>query len=246
MIDNFFAVRDPPCSSSKTVQQLTPRAHRLYKRGRNFQSVISVYKKRTASLRKRLSMACRLSIKLHHNKMALRPEAVNFCIQQLSRRQTKSSKGYRFTQEEKLLSLALYKTSGASYRFLAKWFKLPSLRTLSKMLYNVNLDEGISDLIIENLKESVRSLKQHEKLCILMFDEMALMPAVSFNKRADSLIGVDDEGNIADHALVFMIRGVTRKWKQTVAYSFCKSTTKPAQLKSMIKSLVRKLRDAGG
>lgn len=51
------------------------------------------------------------------------------------------------------------------------------------------------------------------KLCILMFDEIALKPHFDYNRRKDSVIGFVNNGKkveekIADHALVFMIRGV--------------------------------------
>lgn len=89
------------------------------------------YKTQLSSLRRRLKFA------EQHVDIAnsgLRSEAINFCLQQLNHKTVKS-KGVRFTNNEKLMALALYKTSGPGYRFLSKWFKLPSRRTLTRLLH---------------------------------------------------------------------------------------------------------------
>lgn len=227
-----------------TSLQLTPRARYLYKRARNLQGTVGVYKKRVSLLQKQLSSARRVSSFIcNPKKRALRNEAVKFCLQQLSRSHVKN-KGQRYSLDEKLLSLAIYKTSGPAFRFLSKWFCLPSKRTMSKLLQNIDIKEGTSPLVMTNLKNCVKKLKEKERLCTLLFDEMALTPSIMYKKLADNVIGMAD-GKIADHVLVFMVRGVTRKWKQTVAYRFCKSSTSPQQLRLMLKSLIRELREAG-
>lgn len=43
---------------------------------------------------------------------------------------------------------------------------------------------------------------------------------------------------LADHALVFMIRGITKKNKQPVAYSFCQGATKQEELVKQLKSVI--------
>jgi hypothetical protein len=64
-----------------------------------------------------------------------------------------------------------------------------------------------------------------------MFDEMSIRENLHFNQKFDCIEGFENRGNqgrtqnIADHALVFMIRGQCRKWRQPVAYCFtCGST----------------------
>lgn len=50
---------------------------------------------------------------------------------------------------------------------------------------------------------------------------------------------------IADHALVFMISCIIRKFKQPVLFTFCEGTTATDDLVRLIKEVVRKVRKAG-
>jgi hypothetical protein len=65
-----------------------------------------------------------------------------------------------------------------------------------------------------------------------MSDEMSVRENLCFNQKFDCIEGFEDFGsqgrtcNIANHALVFMIRGLCRKWKQPVAYYFLCGSTK--------------------
>jgi hypothetical protein len=43
---------------------------------------------------------------------------------------------------------------------------------------------------------------------------------------AEGLEDCGSQGNIANHALVFMVYGLCRKWKQPVAYYFTRGSTK--------------------
>lgn len=220
--------------------KLTPKAKTLYKTARRFRNIVSVYKKRSLSFKRRLRLA-----EKHFavSNTGLKSEAVQFCLQQLSRKATKR-RGMRYSLEEKLMALALYKTSGHGYRFLSKLFHLPSRRTLSRLLEGIPIESGINDLLMENLKKSSKNLKDREKLCMVMFDEISLMPHVSYNKHTQKIIGIQD-GKICDHALVFMVRGVTKKWKQTISYTFCSGSTKATEIKKLLTSIIQKLKIAG-
>lgn len=65
----------------------------------------------------------------------------------------KSAKGRRFTVDDKVLSLALYKQSGSEYRFLSNIFTLPSTVTLMKLLNSIPIEPGFNSLIFNGLKE---------------------------------------------------------------------------------------------
>jgi len=63
-----------------------------------------------------------------------------------------------------------------------------------------------------------------------LFDEVCLSSGLSYDSVTDQIDGFVDTGysksqNIADHALVFMVRGIKKKFKQPIAYSFCKGAT---------------------
>jgi hypothetical protein len=89
------------------------------------------------------------------------------------------------------------------------------------------------------------------KICILMFDEIASSPGLQQNSRTDSIEGFVDYGGsnrrlaFADHALTFMLKRIHKKWKQTVCFTFCEGTTSTDQLASILKEVVRHVRKCG-
>lgn len=88
------------------------------------------------------------------------------------------------------------------------------------------------------------------KYCTLIFDEMAISANLSYDKHNDTIKGLCDDGVertkcFADHVLVFMVRGIFKKYKQPVAYSFCAGTTKTGNLKNQIKVILKKVLATG-
>lgn len=162
----------------------------------------------------------------------------------------KKKMGRRFTKNEKVMALALYKQGPRSYRWLRRFFVLPSPLTLSRMITRAALKPGINEDLFQQLKSKVDKMKDTDKLCILLFDEIALAPHFDYSKRRDCLTGFVDDGKnrkrkIADHALVFMIRGIFRNYKQPLAYTFCASTTSSMEIVTQIKTIIRKLKSIG-
>lgn len=79
---------------------------------------------------------------------------------------------------------------------------------------------------------------------------MALEPSLTYSKKDDFIFGFENFGNtkncrFSDHVLVFLLRGINRKWKQPVAYYFCQSTTKTSQLVVCIKEVIAAIQSTG-
>lgn len=105
---------------------------------------------------------------------------------------------------------------------------------------------GINQRVVENLKKVTKKLSNAEKYCCILFDEMSIQPGLHYNKYKDVLEGFVTYGEekycrLADHALVFMIQGIFRKWKQPLAFMFSEGSVSSAQLAVLIKKIVRKL-----
>jgi hypothetical protein len=71
-----------------------------------------------------------------------------------------------------------------------------------------------------------------------------------FNQKLDCIEGFEDYGTertcrIANHALLFMVRGLHRKWKQPVAYYFIRGSTKANLLERFLKEVLGACQDAG-
>ena len=69
-------------------------------------------------------------------------------------------------------------------------------------------------------------------------------------KNRTIIIGFQDWGNartdkFADHALVFILRGIKKNWIIPLSYNFCKSSTSPVQLTRYIREIVKGVTTAG-
>lgn len=95
--------------------------------------------------------------------------------------QTVKPRDRRFSLQDKILSLSILKNSPKAYRFLSTIFALPSKKTLTNLLNHITFEAGINDHIIKNLTHQATRLKPNDRLCSLVFDEMAIEPATAYN-----------------------------------------------------------------
>ncbi|XP_076663559.1 uncharacterized protein LOC143366382 [Andrena cerasifolii] len=82
-----------------------------------------------------------------------------------------------------------------------------------------------------------------------MWDEVPLMLNVQYCAEKDKLVGRKDWGTnhtskYAEHALVFMLRGIKTGWKTPVTYNFWTAQTTYEQLIHCIKEVVRAVTEA--
>ena len=144
------------------------------------------------------------------------------------------SKAITWSSETIQQCLAVRSVVGAKgYEYMHKLhFPFPSYRTLCRKIQNLPFAPGIQYDVLGLLKQKMRGREEHEKLCALLVDEMQLKRRVEYDKSTKQMVGyvspetlpggVDnsEERQLAVHALVFMLRGLTVAWKQTVAYLY--------------------------
>ena len=83
-------------------------------------------------------------------------------------------------------------------------------------------------------------------------DEMSLKSNLHYDIRSDRIIGYEDFGvqnddrdKMATSALVFMVRGIARNWKQPITYYFTASTCKANQIHNLLLDCLNNLHDIG-
>lgn len=234
---------------SKT--KLTPKCKSLYADSLILRRRLRSESLKAKTFKQRLKAAETMSEKYIFDNLSdkLSPAATLFTNLQI-RETRKKNKGRRFTLDEKLLSLSLYKKSPKSYRLLSSLFTLPSRRLLSTMLSKVPIETGLSPLLMEVLKENVKKLKPKERYCTLMFDEVNLSTEIHYNEALGRIDGFENNGHFttqqfADHALLFMVKGITKNFKQPIAYTFVKGATNKHQLCALIKEVVSSVQNTG-
>lgn len=157
------------------------------------------------------------------------------------------SKGRRWTEDVKLLSLSLYYHSPHAYRFLSSIFHLPTVRSLQRFIQGVSVVPGIHESVLQALKAKVSLIPKEGRFVTLSFDEMSLKSTISYNCSQDKLIGFEDFGSfgnsskIVTSALVFMVRGITVPFRQPIGYFLVHETAKPSLVSDIIRDSISKL-----
>jgi len=86
-------------------------------------------------------------------------------------------------------------------------------------------------------------LKKLDRYCSIVFDEIALSPSLQYTDGNIKVIGFKDLGgpycssDFVDKALVFMIRGSRKKFKQQIAFYLTNSTIDGTNLSIIIKNI---------
>ncbi|KAL8560470.1 hypothetical protein ACOMHN_050848 [Nucella lapillus] len=126
------------------------------------------------------------------------------------------------TEKEAMeLCLAVYFRSTSAYAVLRYvWFQLPHPRTLRRRFSTVLTGVGLCQSLFEMMRLRTLVLEEHEKRVTLSLDGMTVTKALTYSHHRDELVGFVNCGEhhqsdeIADQAILVMIRGLTLKWKQ--------------------------------
>lgn len=86
-----------------------------------------------------------------------------------------------------------------------------------------------------------------------MFDEVNLSTEIHYNEELGRIDGFENNGHFttqqfANHALLFMVKGITKNFKQPIAfnqYTFVKGATNKHQLCALIKEVVSSVQNTG-
>jgi hypothetical protein len=161
------------------------------------------------------------------------------------------STGYRFDDRIKSFVLQLKGISPKAYRILRKIFKLPSFKTLTDLLNKINIRPGFHPAVFEALREQAKGMSPLDKMVIVPFDEMSLKQNISYDPKKEEVEGLEDMGEgirgekVANHASVFMARGITKNWKQPIGYFLSNSTMSPKNIQQKMVEGIKKLQSVG-
>ncbi|KAF0705011.1 Uncharacterized protein FWK35_00030365, partial [Aphis craccivora] len=235
----------------KNCSQLTPRwqkfyhiTKKLFKQSRRDGVKNQLFKDRLKSVER---FTDEFLISKYSHKMSA---TASMFMRLQVRETTKSGRGHRFSMDEKMFSLSLYIKSPKCYRMLSTLFTLPYKRTLNALLSTVTIRPGICSLVMDVLKENVKKLKPIERYCSILFDEMCLSSGLNYNSSVDIIEGFVDFGthrnqNFGDHVLVYMVRGIKKKFKQPISYTFFQGATNQYELVRQLKEVIAEIHKTG-
>ena len=94
-------------------------------------------------------------------------------------------------------------------------------------------------------------MENTSKLCVLTFDEISIKEGLAYQPDTDEVEGFENLGSVgrtkfvANHALVFMLRGISANWKQPLGYFLCSGTIKASVQRSLLFECLDKVKEAG-
>ena len=159
--------------------------------------------------------------------------------------------GRRYSNFQKEFALSLYFCSSKAYKYCSRFVPLPTIRSIKIWLNKIQIKPGFNENIFLLLSNRVKNLKEQDKVCSLLLDEMSIKANLSYDQSHDKIAGFEDYGEfgsgkqIANNALVFMVKGIAKKWKQPIAYFLSKNAASAEQLQTLISVAIEKLNSIG-
>ena len=114
---------------------------------------------------------------------------------------------------------------------------------------NIDIHSGFNEFILEAFRFKTSSMSSQDKVVAVAFDEMSIRKAPTYDQGRDAIEGIAEAPtkthDIADHALVFMVRGLCSKWKQPVGYFLSSGPMRGLEMKMLLLMCIDKLHDIG-
>lgn len=216
--DSFLVIHD---TTPKSTSKYKPRVVRTPKTKKILQ-----LKAKYRILEKKLNACQKKKSNMPHLKDLLNATQYEFVLSQLKAAKVKDKRGRRWSPKDKSMALNIYLHSPSAYSILRKFFAFPCKNTLQRSTGRIGKKEGLCPKVLDILTAKSKKMDPKDKLCTLVFDEMAIKSYLSYNADLDSVDGFESakrqDGTapqLATQALVFMIRGICKNWKQV--YIIC-------------------------
>ena len=112
--------------------------------------------------------------------------------------------------------------------------KMPSVSTLNNFIRGIPTTVGFPDSIFQLLDVKSGALPANARYCVITVEEMSLNTELCYDRASDPVTGLvelpEKRLKPRNQALVFMVKGVSIKWKQTVGFFFASSAAGAADL----------------
>lgn len=180
------------------------------------------------------------------------PKAHVDFIEMQIRNSSKSKNGRRYNFNEKSMLLGMYKKGPKSYRSFSNVLSLPTKQTLSQHASRIHahFQPGINANLMKFMKETVSKMTAKERICCISWDEVTLAPELDYSKANDCVegfvdVGKESEKDFTNHALTFMVRGIAKRFKQSIAYFLTRPQIKGHEVAELIILVIEAILETG-
>lgn len=230
---------------TKILRQITPKSKKI----RSLRVTIAKLKRRLISNRNvKRNFSIPYILEILKNKLPYRQYV--YVASQI-RHYERSPYGRRWTLHDKAFALSVYLKSPSAYQALCRHLNLPTVRTLRQSMSGIGSAPGFCPVLFESIKNSAKKMTMLEKFCTLSFDEIYIKSALHYNQHLDWVSGYEcfdinnnTSNKLATNALVFMIRGLSKSWKQPIGYFFSSHSTPASMLKKLLFQAFEKILQA--
>lgn len=144
---------------------------------------------------------------------------------QIKRLARKNRRGVKWTTEEIRQGLTFKMKMGTSaYNDWVQTYPiLPSVRSLQEAVQFIRFDAGLLHEMFDMLDFLSQKLPDFERDCELVLDEIQLEESVRYDHALKKMVGnatLEGHSGVAKKALLFIIAGISRRWKVPVAVEF--------------------------
>ena len=133
-------------------------------------------------------------------------------------------------------------------------YPLPAYRTLCNRMQDIPMRPGLQKDLIDFVFLKLKNFPDKDHDCVLSLDEVQVRKCIQYDKGLNSFIGYvseeiypkqlnDPTHQLATHVLVFMIRGISMRWKQVIGYFFTGDSVTGPTLWSLVKKTIILLGD---
>lgn len=141
--------------------------------------------------------------------------------------------------------------SPKAYRYLSSVFSLSKKFQCSPLASKISIQVGWSKQSLTVLKKRAETMSKEGILYDNVFDAMTIKESLHFDQASDSIIGREDLGDHGkslkqtNHALVFVVKGLFRKWKRVLGQFFVLGGIDTGKLKNLYETAITKVQESG-
>ena len=184
------------------------------------------------------------------NKMRLRLKTI-FAEDELTKLMNGSLRGHRWTNRtiQKALQMR-FTCKNLGYKHLLKIkYPHPSYSSINQHIQDFKFSTGISENVLRLMKSKAIAMTPQDKMCALVIDEMTIKEGEEYYRHTDEFVGKitipKESKELANHAVAYVLRGLTSKWKQTVGFDFTGYSTDGKVMKDVIYKIIKKYSEIG-
>ncbi|XP_061725755.1 uncharacterized protein LOC133531511 [Cydia pomonella] len=156
--------------------------------------------------------------------------------------------GNKYPMDFKIFALKLHLWNPKSYKFVEKFFDLPSKDVIKR--FRMPVRSGINQSLMEALKVKIDQMSILGKKCVVCFDVVQLKKNLYYDVGLDYLCGLEEIDGVvgekqAECAVLIAVRGLYTRWKQPVSFALVSEERRHPQIQAWLHKTIEYLIDMG-